>query len=137
MKTIIKYYYNIYATGAQPIGDVNMPRKKTPTLTYVGYILALMGGIIIILFGLFDLLDVGVRIFRDISLFSFLSGTARALFLIVVGIVCAIGSKFVSNLVRAIVVLVLGIVAGTIGGTLVAIGAILGIVSILLKSAAK
>ena len=114
-----------------------MPRKKTPTLTYVGYILALIGGIIIILFGLFDLLDVGVRIFRDISLFSFLSGTARALFLIVVGIVCAIGSKFVSNLVWAIVLLVLGIVAGTIGGTLVAIGAILGIVSILLKSATK
>jgi hypothetical protein len=137
MKTIIKYYYNIYATGALPIGDFNMPRKKTPTLTYVGYILALIGGIIIILFGLFDLLDMGVRIFRDISLFSFFSGTARALFLIVVGIVCAIGSKFVSNLVWAIVLLVLGIVAGTIGGTLVVIGALLGIVSALLKSPPK
>ena len=86
---------------------------------------------------MFDLLEVCVRIFRNISLLSFFSGTARALFLIVVGIVCAIGSKFVSNLVWAIVLLVLGIVAGTIGGTLVAIGAILGIVSILLKSAPK
>jgi hypothetical protein len=120
-----------------PIGDFNMPRKKTLTLTYVGYILALIGGIILSLFGLFDLLDVGVRIFRDISLFSFLSGTARALFLIVAGVVCAIGSKFISNLVWAIVLLVLGIVAGTIGGTLVAIGAILGIVSILFKSTVK
>jgi hypothetical protein len=114
-----------------------VPRKKTPTLSYVGYILVLVGGIIIILFGLFDLLEVGGHIFRDISLFSLLSGTARALFQIVLGIICAVGSKFVSKLVWAIVLLVLGVVAGTIGGTLVAIGAILGIVSILLKSAPK
>ena len=114
-----------------------MPRKKTPTLSYVGYILALVGGIIIIIFGLFDLLEVGVRIFRDISLLSFFSGTASALVQIIIGIVCAIGSRFVSKLVWAIVLLVLGIVAGTIGGTLVVIGAILGIVSMLFKSAAK
>jgi uncharacterized membrane protein len=114
-----------------------MPRKKTPTLTHVGYILALVGGIIIILFGLFDLLEVGGRIFRDISLLSFLSGTTRALFQIAIGIVCTVGSKFVSKLVWAIVLLVLGIVAGTIGGTLVAVGAILGIVSLLLKSVPK
>jgi hypothetical protein len=114
-----------------------MPRKKTPTLSYVGYILVLAGGIIIILFGLFGLLEVSSHIFCDISLFSFLSGSTRALFQIVIGIVCTVGSKFVSNLVWAIVFLVLGIVAGTIGGTLVAIGAILGIVSLLLKSAPK
>jgi hypothetical protein len=136
-KTIIKYYYNIYAISAQPLGDVKTPRKKTPTLTYISYILALIGGIIISLFGLFDLLEVGVRVFRDISLLSFLGGTTRALFEIVVGIVCAIGSKFVRNLVWAIVLLVLGLVAGTIGGTLVVIGAILGIASILLKAAPK
>lgn len=114
-----------------------MPRKKTPTLSYVGYILILVGGIIVLLFGLFDLLEVGVRIFRDISLLSFLSGTLRALAQVVIGIVCIIGSKFVSNLVWAIVLLVLGIVAGTLGGSLVVIGAILGLVSVLLKSAPK
>jgi hypothetical protein len=135
MKTIIKYYDTIYTTNAIPVCDLKIPRKKTPTLSYIGYILALVGGIVIILFGLFDLLEVGGRIFRDISLLSFLSGTARALLKIVIGIVCAVGSKFVSNLVWAIVLLVLGIVAGTIGGTLVATGAILGIVSQLLKSA--
>ena len=114
-----------------------MTRKKTPPLTYVGYILVLIGGIIMILFGLLDLLEVGIRIFRDISFFSFLSGTARALFQIVIGIVCVIGSKFVSNLVWAIVLLLLGILGGTIGGSLVAIGAILGLVSVLLKPASK
>lgn len=114
-----------------------MPRKKTPTLSYVGYILVLVGGIIVLLFGLFDLLEVGVHIFRDISMLSFLSGTLRALAQVVIGIICIIGSKFVSNLVWAIVLLVLGIVAGTLGGSLVVIGAILGLVSVLLKSQPK
>ena len=114
-----------------------MPRKTTSTLSYVGYILALAGGIIIILFGLFDLFGVVVRIFRDISLLSFLSGTVRALIQIIIGIVCIIGSRFISNLVWAIILLALGIIAGTLGGSLVVIGAILGLVSILLKSAPK
>jgi len=114
-----------------------MPRKKTPTLPYVGYILALAGGIIIIVLGLFELFELGVRVFQNISLLSFFSGTAGALVQIVIGIVCAIGSRFVSKLVWAIVLLLLGIVAGTIGGTLVAFGAILGLVVILVKSAAK
>ena len=114
-----------------------MPRKKTSTLAYVGYILALVGGIIVLLFGLLGLFEVGIRIFRDISLLGFLTGTIRSLAHIVIGIVCIIGSRFLSNLVWAIVLLVLGIVAGTIGGTLVAIGAILGLVSVLLKSAPK
>ena len=114
-----------------------MPRKKTSTLAYVGYILALVGGIIVLLFGLLGLFEVGIRIFRDISLLGFLTGTIRSLAHIVIGIVCIIGSRFLSNLVWAIVLLVLGIVAGTIGGTLIVIGAILGLVSVLLKSAPK
>jgi hypothetical protein len=136
-KTIIKYYDTIHTANATPVCDLKMTRKKTPTLPYIGYVLVLVGGIIIILFGLLDLLEVGGHIFRDISLLSFLSGTTRALFQIAIGIVCTAGSKFVSKLVWAIVLLVLGIVAGTIGGTLVAIGAILGIVSLLLKFAPK
>jgi hypothetical protein len=114
-----------------------MPRKKTSTIAYAGYILALVGGIIVLLFGLLGLLEVGVHIFRGISLLGFLSGTVRSLAQIVIGIVCIIGSRFVSNLVWAIVLLVLGIVAGTIGGTLVVIGTLLGLVSVLLKSAPK
>jgi hypothetical protein len=114
-----------------------VPRKKTSTLSYVGYILVLIGGILALLFGLFGLLDVGIRVFRDISLLGFLSGTVRSLLHIVIGIVCIIGSRFVSNRVWAIVLLILGLVAGTIGGTLIVIGSILGIVSVLLKSAPK
>lgn len=137
MKTIIKYYDTIHNIKASPVHDPKMPRKKTPTLSYVGHILVLVGAIIIILFGILDLLEMGGRIFHNITLLSFLNGTARALFQIIIGIICAIGSKITSNLVWAIILLVLGIVEGTIGGTLVAVGAILGIVALLLKSAPK
>jgi hypothetical protein len=118
-------------------GSVKVPRKKTSTLAYAGFILVLIGGIIVLLFGLFDLLKVGVGVFRGISLLGFLSGTAWSLAQIVIGTVCIIGSRFVSNLVWAIILLVLGLVAGTIGGTLIVIGAILGLVSVIIKSAPK
>jgi len=113
-----------------------MPRKTTSTLSYVGYVLVLIGGIIIVLFGFLDLLGVAIRVFRDVALLSFLGGTVWALVQMAIGVVCIIGSRFVSNLLWSIILLVLGIVAGT-GGALVVIGAILGLVSILLKSAPK
>lgn len=114
-----------------------MPRKSKSPLAFAGYILALIGGIIIVLFGLFDLLGVAYRIFRDIGLLSFLRGTVSALVQIVIGIVCIVGSRFVSNLFWAIVLLILGIIAGSLGGSLVAIGAVLGLLAALLKSAPK
>ncbi len=114
-----------------------MPRKLSSTLSYVGYILALIGGIIIVLFGVLDLLGVALRIFRYASALGFLSGTVLALVQIVIGIVCIIGARFVSGLVWAVILLVLGIVAGAPGGALVAIGSLLGLVSVLLKNAPK
>jgi hypothetical protein len=114
-----------------------MPRRRTSTLAYAGYILALVGGIIVLLFGLLGLVNLGVHILRDISLFIFLTGTVGSLAHIVIGIICIIGSRFVSNLVWAIVLLVLGLIAGTIGGTLIVIGAILGLVSVLIRSTPK
>jgi len=107
------------------------------TLSHVGYILALLGGIIIILFGVFDLFGVALRIFRYASVLSFLSGTVSAIVQIVIGVVWIIGSRYSSGLVWAIILLILGIIAGTLGGSLVVIGAILGLASILLKSAPK
>jgi hypothetical protein len=53
---------------------------------------------------------------------------------IIIGIICVIGSRSVGTLVWAIVLIVLGIVSGGIGGVLVILGAILGLISILVKS---
>jgi len=94
----------------------------------------LIGGILIILFGLLDLLGLSFRVF---SLLSFIRGTLYGLVEIVIGAVCIMGSRRVSNLLWGIILLVLGIIAGHIGGSLVIVGAILGLVSTLLKSAPK
>ena len=101
------------------------------TLAYVGYILALIGGIIIVLFGLLALVGTAFLIFSPIA---FLGGAVYALIEIVIGIICVIGSRRVSTLVWGIILLVLGLVAGSIGGTLVILGALLGLISTLIKT---
>ena len=101
------------------------------TLAYAGYILALVGGILIVVFGLLGFLGSAFLIFSPLA---FLSGIVFSLAEIVIGIICIIGSRYVSTLIWAIILLVLGIIAGSIGGTLVVLGALLGIVSTLVKT---
>jgi len=100
---------------------------------YWGYILALIGGILIIVFGLLALIGNSLG-----SAFSpaghYLTGEFYSIVAIVIGVICVIGSKSVGTLVWAIVLLVLGIVSGGIGGALVILGALLGLVSIFVKS---
>jgi hypothetical protein len=100
---------------------------------YWGYILALIGGILIIIFGLLGLIGNSLG-----SAFSpagyYLTGAFYSIVAIIIGAICIIGSKSVGTLVWAIVLLVLGIVAGGIGGVLVILGALLGLLSIFVKS---
>jgi phosphate starvation-inducible membrane PsiE len=100
---------------------------------YWGYILALIGGVLIIVFGLLGLIGNSLG-----SAFSpagyYVSGAMYCLLAILIGVICVIGSKSVGTLVWAIVLLVLGIVSGGIGGALVILGALLGLVSIFVKS---
>jgi hypothetical protein len=72
--------------------------------------------------------------FLILSPIAFLGGVVSALVGIVIGVICIIGARYVSTLVWGIILLVLGIIAGNIGGTLVVLGAILGLVSTLIKS---
>ena len=102
-------------------------------LAYWGYILALIGGILIIVFALLALIGNSLG-----SAFSpagyYLTGALYSVVAIIIGVICVIGSKSVGTLVWAIVLLVLGIVSGGIGGALVILGAILGLISIFVKS---
>jgi len=106
------------------------------SFAYWGYILALIGGIIIIIFGLLALIGNSLG-----SAFSpagyYLSGAFYSIVAIIIGVICVIGSRSVGTLVWAIVLLVLGIVSGGLGGALVILGAILGLVSIFVKSQPK
>ena len=100
---------------------------------YWGYILALIGGILIIVFGLLGLIGSSFG-----STFSpagyYLTGVMYSIVAIVIGAICVIGSKSIGILPWAIVLLVLGIVSGGIGGVLVVLGALLGLLSIFVKS---
>lgn len=100
---------------------------------YWGYILALIGGILIIVFGFLGLIGNSLG-----SAFSpagyYISGALYSVVAIIIGIICVIGAKSVGTLVWAIVLLVLGIVSGGIGGVIVILGALLGLISILVKS---
>jgi len=99
------------------------------SLSYTAYILALVGGIIIVLSGALNLLGVTVELLRVTEILPFFSGTIRAIFHIIIGAVCIAGSKKVSTLTWAIILLILGLIAGNIGGTLVLVSAILGLIS--------
>jgi len=103
------------------------------SFAYWGYILALIGGILIIVFGLLAL--IGNSLGSEFSPAGrYLTGAMYSIVAIVIGVICVIGSKMVGTLVWAIVLLVLGIVSGGLGGALVILGALLGLVSIFVKS---
>jgi hypothetical protein len=63
--------------------------------------------------------------------FGALGALGSGVITLIIGIICAIGSKYVGSLVWAIVLIVLGIIAGGIGGILVVLGALLGLISAL------
>ncbi len=104
------------------------------SIAYAGYILALIGGILIVVYGLLGLLGSSFLIFSPLR---FLSDVVYSVAGIVIGVICIIGSRYVSTLVWGIILLILGLIAGNIGGTLVVLGALLGIVSTLIKSPPK
>lgn len=99
------------------------------SLSNTGRILVLIGGIIIVLFGVLNLLGGAFEFFRVLDFIPLFSGTVRALVQIVIGAICIAGSRYVSTLTWAIILLILGVFAGNLGGTLVLIGAILGLIS--------
>jgi hypothetical protein len=99
-------------------------------LSYIGYVLALVGGILVVLFGLVGLLGSAFLIFSPLA---FLGKSVHSLVEIVLGVICIIGSRLVKNITWAVILVILGLVAGGIGGTLVVLGALIGLLSKLLK----
>ncbi|NLB75057.1 MAG: hypothetical protein GX799_01135 [Crenarchaeota archaeon] len=96
------------------------------TLAYAGYVLALIGGIIIVISGLLTIIGSPFFAFSALSaLGAFVNGIIQ----VVIGIICIIGSKQVKHLGWAIILLILGIIAGGIGGILVIVGALLGLIA--------
>ena len=100
------------------------------SLVYAGYILVLLGGILLVIFGLLGLLG---TVLIPFSPLYYIGASVHGLVTLIIGVICVIGSKYVARLEWAIILLVLGIVATGIGGTLVILGALLGLISALMS----
>ncbi len=100
------------------------------TMSRLGYILALIGGIVMVVFGVLALLQ---ETFRAAFFgWGFFNG---GLVTLIAGVVAVVGAGRVGNLVWSIVLIIVGLIGGGLGGLLVLIGAILGLASSLAKRA--
>lgn len=98
--------------------------SKTSVST-IAYYLALIGGIIMVISGLLGLLgDFGGFFFH----WGFRYGGIVTL---IMGVIAIIGSGSVNTLAWAIVLLIVGLIGGGLGGLLVALGGLIGLISML------
>lgn len=104
---------------------------KVAGLSSIGYILALVGGILVIVFSLLSILGSPFLAFFSPS--YALGALTSGLLGLIIGVICVIGSKFVSHIGWAIVLIILGVYAGGIGGVLVVLGALIGLLARLIR----
>jgi hypothetical protein len=99
------------------------------SVSSVAYYLALIGGVLMVLFGLIGLIaNFGSFIFH----WGFSYGGILTL---VMGVIAIIGARSVSTLVWAIILIIVGAIGGGLGGLLVLLGGLFGIVNVLSKKA--
>jgi amino acid transporter len=101
-------------------------RRGGGTIATAGYILALVGGIIIIILSLAAILHFPLYL----PITSPLGGYfGIGIITLILGIVAVVGSRRVNELIWAIVLMVIGFLGGGIGGLLALIGGLLGLLS--------
>jgi hypothetical protein len=94
------------------------------SLTRIASILVLVGGVIMVAFGILAILEssIGGMYFH----WDFAYGGALTL---VCGIIALIGSRSVGVLVWSIVLIIIGVLGGGLGGLLVILGGIIGLLA--------
>jgi len=102
------------------------------SIAYWGRILALVGGIILVIFGIIGFLGY-VLDFAFFAPVVSLRVVGRELIAIVLGIIAIIGSYYAGTLAWSIGLIILGYIASGLGGLLVLIGGILGLIASLVK----
>ncbi len=105
------------------------------SISRIAYYLALIGGIIMVIFGLLSLLQLS---FGGPSFFYWNLGFAGAyggIVMLICGIIAIIGARSASHLVWAIILIIVGIIGGGLGGLLVILGGIVGLIASLTKKA--
>lgn len=106
------------------------------SISQIAYILALIGGILLVLFGLISLIGFSFGpsfLYWGWGFASFALG--GGIISIICGVIAIIGARSASTLVWAIVLIIVGIIGGGLGGTLVILGGLLGLIVALTKKA--
>lgn len=101
------------------------------SLSQAAYILALLGGILLVIFGLLSYIGYSIEDFSIENFSSVLhwgSFAYGSIIVIICGVIAIIGAKSAATLVWAIVLIIVGIVGNGLGGLLVILGGLLGLI---------
>ena len=98
------------------------------SLGRLAYILALIGGVILVIQGLLSFVGMAFMMLMP-SVLGSLGGAFWGIIEIILGIVAIYGAKRATDLTWAVVLIVVGVIGGGLGGVLVLIGGIVGLAS--------
>jgi hypothetical protein len=111
--------------------EVNLNMSEI-SVSRIAYILALVGGILMVILGLLSFIASSFENFGPFLHWGFAYGSIVT---IICGAIAIIGAKSATVLVWAIVLIIVGIIGGGFGGLLVALGGLLGLVTVVSKKA--
>ena len=101
------------------------------SVSRIAYILALIGGILLVILGLLSFIGYSGQNFGPVLHWEFFAyGSIVA---IICGVIAIVGAKSASTLVWAIVLIIVGVIGGGLGGLLVVLGGILGLIVVVSK----
>jgi hypothetical protein len=101
-------------------------------ISRIAYYLALIGGILLVIFGLLSLVGYAFTYLGPFISFGF---AYFGIVAIICGIIAIIGARSATTIVWAIVLIVVGIIGGGLGGLLVILGGIVGLIVVITKKA--
>ncbi len=98
------------------------------SISTIAYYLALIGGILMVLFGLLGFIG------SSFGAFYFHWGFAYGgIVTLIMGVIAIVGARSASTLVWAIVLIIVGLIGGGLGGLLVLLGGIIGLIAAISK----
>lgn len=100
------------------------------SLARIGYVLVLIGAILLVVFGILNLIGAPFLLYSPVYA---LGALAQGVLEIILGIICLAGARYVAHLGWGILLLIIGIIAGglagDIAGVLIILGAIIGLIA--------
>lgn len=107
---------------------------SSASLANAGRVLVLVGGVLLVLLSIVELLELAFTIpFRSPLQDLNILGRGFGVVTLILGVVSIIGAKYSHRLEWAVILIIVGYVGGGVGGLLVLVGGLLGLVSVLLK----